>query len=200
MKILKTLLFLGIVTAVLLIGTYFFLNFYTNHDDPLVQVPDIEGVRIDKALRMLEEEGFDYEVTDTMYRDGVPLLSVIDQNPVAGSEVKKGRKVYIVLNSKDVPNVEMPDLAGHTGFGQAVTILKSKGLDLGRKISMPLENIMDPDSEPVLEQRIHGDSTAVAPGKSIKRHTKIDLVVGRYIERSSGNDSIGNLEPAPDEL
>jgi len=177
----KTIIYLGITTGILLLATFFFLNFYTHHDDPLVQVPEIEGMRIDKALRTLEEGGFDYEITDTVYREGLPLRAIVDQNPVAGFDVKRGRKVYLVLNSEEIPEVEMPDLAGKTSYKQAVRMLMNRGLRVGRKIKQPDSHIKDPDSEPVLMQRLSGDSTMIAPGTKIKRHTVIDLVVGTMI-------------------
>lgn len=189
MTVTKTLLIQVATTAVLIIGVFFFLNFYTNHDDPLIAVPNLEGMKVDKALETLEEGGFEYEITDTVYRDGIPLLSIVVQNPIAGFEVKKGRKVYLVLNSKEIPDVEMPDLAGKTSYKQAVRLLENKGLVIGRKIKMPDTHIKDPDSEPVLMQRISGDSTEIAPGTKIKRHTKIDLVVGTMLVGEIGIDS-----------
>lgn len=182
----KTVLYLAITTAVLLIAAFFFLNFYTGHDDPLIEVPKIEGLRVDKALLVLEEQGFEYMITDTVYRDGLPLLSIVDQDPVPGFEVKKGRKIYLVLNSEEVPDVEMPELANKTSYKQAVRMLENRGLKVGRKIKIPDPHIKDPDSEPVLRQRLAGDSTDIAPGTKIKRNTRIDLVVGSMI--TEGNE------------
>lgn len=192
MKTIKTLLFIGLTTAVLIIAMFFFLNFYTHHDKALTEVPDLDGIRVDKALRILEDGGFQYVITDTIYRDGKPLLSIIDQNPSAGEEVKHGRIIYLKLNSKEVPDVEMPALAGKTSYKQAVRLLGNRGLDIGTKIKRPDPHIKDPDSEPVLEQRLHGDSTAISPGTKLKRHTRIDLVVGVMIEAPIADSTGGS--------
>jgi eukaryotic-like serine/threonine-protein kinase len=194
----KTLIYLAITTAILLLAAFFFLNFYTNHDDALVKVPEIEGMRIDKALRTLEEGEFEYEITDTVYRNGLPLLAIVDQNPVPGFKVKKGRKVYLILNSEEVPEVEMPNLAGKTSYQQAVRMLINRGLKLGKVLKVPDSHIKDPDSQPVLKQRLSGDSTEISPGTKIKRNTVIDLVVGTMWIQS--DDEVGDGEVQEPEL
>jgi len=187
-KIIKTLLLILLTTAVLVGGMLLFLHFYTGHNKELVKVPQIEGMRIDKGIRVLEDGGFEYEITDTVYRDGVELSSIIDQKPEADFEVKEGRKVYLVLNSDIVPDVEMPDLAGKASYNQALRILNNRGLKVGEKIEMPLKEIKDPDSQPVIEQHYAGSDEAIPPGTKIKRNSTIDLVVGIMIERHVGGD------------
>ena len=174
---------MGLVLGLLVGATLLIIHFYTGHGDPLVQVPQIEGMRIDKAVRTLEDGGFDYEITDTVYRDGVPLLAIIDQNPEAGFKVKQGRKVYLVLNSDVVPNVSMPDLAGKASYKQAIRILENRGLSVAEKIEKPIDEIKDPNSEPVIEQRFAGTDRVIDPGTSIQRHSKVDLVVGIMRDR-----------------
>ncbi len=171
-----------LVLTILLVGAFVLLDKYTGHGDPHVQTPNVEGERIDKAIRILEEGGFEYEITDTVYRDHQELLSIIDQNPEPDIEVKKGRKIYLVINSDEIPDVEMPDLAGKSSYSQAIRILKNRGLVPGKKITRPHASILDPDSEPVLSQRIAGDTTEILPGTLIQKHSKIDLVVGTMMK------------------
>lgn len=73
--------------------------------------------------------------------------------------------------------VEMPDLAGKTSFQLAVKMLKSKGLELGERIERPDPSIQSAENEPVLEQRLSGQSEEIAPGTPVRMHSKIDLVV-----------------------
>src|SRR6056300_426225 len=145
MKLLKTLLFIGLLTVALVGGTLVFIHYYTKHNDALVQVPSVEELRIDKAIRVLEDGGFTYEISDTVFRDGVKLNSIVDQIPEAGFEVKKGRKVFLVVNASEVPDVEMPDLAGKASFSQALRILENRGLKLGKRIELQMSEIKDPD-------------------------------------------------------
>lgn len=177
-KTLKFLVFIGLTTVVLIAGVLLFIRTYTKHSQDLVKVPHIEGLRIDKAIRVLEEGGFQYEITDTVFRDGLPLLSIVDQIPDSDFEVKSGRKIYLVLNADQVPDVEMPDLAGKTSFTQAERILKNRGILVGRKIEIQMAEIKDADSEPVLEQRFAGSNKQIPKGTKIKRNTAVDLVVG----------------------
>ncbi|MFT5725755.1 MAG: beta-lactam-binding protein with PASTA domain [Bacteroidia bacterium] len=181
-KTLKSILFIALTTMVLIGGTLWFIHVYTKHSQELVKVPQIEGLRIDKAIRVLEKGGFRYEITDTVFRDGILLLSIVDQIPDADFEVKSGRKIYLVLNADQVPDVEMPDLAGKTSFTQAERILKNRGVTVGRKIEIQMSEIKDSDSEPVLEQRFAGRNESIPKGTKIKRNSAVDLVVGVMIK------------------
>lgn len=184
MKLLKTLLFIGLLTVALVGGTLIFIHYFTKHSEPLVKVPSVEELRIDKAIRVLEDGGFTYEISDTVFRDGIKLNSIVDQIPEAGFEVKKGRKVFLVLNASEVPDVEMPDLAGKASFSQALRILENRGLKLGKRIELPMSEIKDPDSEPVIEQRYAGKDQEIPKGTKIKRNSTVDLVVGVMIEEA----------------
>ncbi len=181
-KTFRSIIFIALTTLVLVGGVLLFIHTYTKHSQELVKVPEIEGLRIDKAVRVLENGGFNYEITDTVFRDGVPLLSIIDQIPEAGFEVKSGRKVYLVLNAEQIPDVEMPDLAGKTSFTQAERILKNRGIRVGQKIERQLAGIMDAASEPVLEQRYPNSDKQIPSGTKIERNSTIDLVVGVMIK------------------
>ena len=184
MKLLKTLLFIGLLTMALVGGTLVFIHYYTKHSDALVQVPSVEELRIDKAIRVLEDGGFTYEISDTVFRDGIKLNSIVDQIPEAGFEVKKGRKVFLVVNASEVPDVEMPDLAGKASFSQALRTLENRGLKLGKRIELQMSEIKDPDSEPVIEQRYAGKNEQIPKGTKIKRNSTVDLVVGVMIEEA----------------
>lgn len=184
------LLFLGLVIITLVI-----IRVYTGHDKPNVKVPQIEGLRVDEAVKLLEKEGFAYEITDTVYRDGVELQTIIDQNPEADFEVKKGRKIYLVLNTDEIPKVPMPDLAGRTSLKEAIQMLKIKGLELGKTIEKPDASVMDPNSKPVLDQYLAGDTVRIQPGTQIERHSKIDLVIGVMIENLEGDPEDGTEFP-----
>lgn len=181
MNLLKTLSKHFLMMALILVGLgvifYLLLSAYTRHGQIPVEVPNVQELRIDKAIRLLEDHGLSYAVTDTVYREGIELMSIVSQNPESGMKVKKGRKIYLVINAEDLPMVEMPDLAGKTSFQLAVKMLKSKGLELGERIERPDPSIQSAENEPVLEQRLSGQSEEIAPGTPVRMHSKIDLVV-----------------------
>lgn len=174
------------MTIALVLLTLLTIYFYTGHGKENVSVPQIEGLRIDKAIELIESQGFKYEITDTVYRDGMPLMTIIDQNPEADFKVKKGRKLYLVLNTDAIPKVPMPDLAGRSSLKEAIQLLKIRGLELGRTIERPDGSVMDESSKPVLDQYLAGDTVTIAAGTQIERHTKIDLVVGVKVKGSEG--------------
>jgi beta-lactam-binding protein with PASTA domain len=194
MNLLKTLSKHFLMMALILVGLgvifYLLLSAYTRHGQIPVEVPNVQELRIDKAIRLLEDHGLSYAVTDTVYREGIELMSIVSQNPESGMKVKKGRKIYLVINAEDLPMVEMPDLAGKTSFQLAVKMLKSKGLELGERIERPDPSIQSAENEPVLEQRLSGQSEEIAPGTPVRMHSKIDLVVATM----PGNEDSTTLE------
>lgn len=200
MNLLKTLSKHFLMMALILVGLgvifYFLLSAYTRHNQIPVEVPNVEELRIDKAIRLLEDHGLSYAVTDTVYREGIELMSIVSQNPESGMKVKKGRRIYLVINAEDLPMVEMPDLAGKTSFQLAVKILKSKGLELGERIERPDPSIQSAENEPVLEQRLSGQSEEIAPGTPVRMHSKIDLVVATM---PGNEDSTSVEEEFPEE-
>ena len=125
---------------------------------------------------MLEENDLDYFIADSVFNDDAPRNSVMDQSPAAMSTVKKGRKIYLTVNSLDVPEVEMPDIAGIMSFEQAKKTLEGKGLVVGFVTKQPDPSITSAADMPVFEQLYRG--APISPGTKVKRKSKIDLVVG----------------------
>ncbi|MBR4582978.1 MAG: PASTA domain-containing protein, partial [Bacteroidales bacterium] len=69
----------------------------TRHGEA-VTVPTVVGLDANEAIAMLEEEGFNYEVVDTLFIDSLPKGVVVEQNPAKESLVKHGRTVYMKVN------------------------------------------------------------------------------------------------------
>lgn len=167
----------GIVIA-LALGTLWYLDIYTNHDAELIPVEDLNAVHVDKALEILANAGLEGVVTDTVYKDGAKKLTVINQNPPAGLSVKPGRKVYLVINTNEVPMVEVPDLALKTSLQQATSILIRRHLKVGEIIKKVSPAVRTKDDQPVLSQLKSGTKEDIKPGTMIERNSKIDLVIG----------------------
>lgn len=187
-RIVKHLIILGIITIFLLVGLHYWLKYYTGHDEPTVQVPEVAGMLSAQAQRLLGDLGLEGVVSDTVYKRGAGKLNVVSQNPTTGSHVKKGRKIYLVINSDQVPKVKVPDLAGKTSLRQAKNILKRRGLELGRVIRTPDPSINSPTDEPVFAQYRHMDSVSLTPGSLIQKYSKIDLLVGEMIHQSDSSE------------
>ncbi len=177
-KIAINLGIMALIVLTVIFGIFWFLDTYTKHDDALVKVPNLEGVRVSKAISTLEELELQVLVSDTVYKDGAKRFAVINQNPIAGLDVKKGRKVYLVINTGDVPMVIVPDLAEKTSLQQATNILLRRHLKVGKIIKVVNSSVKTKNDEPVLAQYIAGTTEKLVPGTEIERNSEVDLVVG----------------------
>src|SRR5258707_4299462 len=123
---------LGIVAGILLffciIYFYVYLPNVTNHGE-FVEVPDLQGTKIEELEKFLQDHKLRYSVNDSSYTDTLPPLSVLRQFPAPGSKVKKNRIIYVSLNRVSPPTLPMPDLEG--SLLNAKAVLKSSELKLG---------------------------------------------------------------------
>ena len=181
-KIAINLGIMALIVLTVIFGIFWFLDTYTKHDDSLVKIPNLEGVRAYKALSALDDLGLQGMVSDTVYKDGAKKLAVINQNPIAGLDVKKGRKVYLVINTGDVPMVRVPDLAEKTSLQQATNILLRSHLKVGQIIKVVNSSVKTKHDEPVLAQYIAGTTEELVPGTEIERNSEVDLVVGIAVD------------------
>ena len=179
-KILINLGLISFLSILIAFGTLWYLNIYTNHDSVLIEVADLSGLAADDALNLLAEADLEGEVTDTVYKDGVEKLSVINQNPIAGMKVKPGRKVYLVININTIPMVKVPDLANKTSLSQARNILIRKHLKIGKITEQISLSVRTENDQPVLAQYYPGTTNPIKPETKVERNSEIDLVVGVY--------------------
>lgn len=158
-----------------LVGFIFFqsLGWITNHGKYL-KVPSVTGMNVDSAIQLLEKEGFDVVITDSLYNDSIPLNIVKKQLPDADATVKVNRTVFLNVNPSTLPLVSMPKLEG-LSYRFAVDLLEKNNLQLG-------DTTMRPDfmKGSVLEQRYHG--AKIESGTKIRWGAAVDLVVGAGLE------------------
>jgi beta-lactam-binding protein with PASTA domain len=116
------------------------LKWYTMHDKSLT-VPDFRSMTMKEVQRIMSEKDLNFEIKDSVYTPEKPPLTVVDQNPKAGSQVKPGRRIYLVLNTDKAPLVSIPNLNDNP-LRQAQRILNSYGIriDSSRYIPGPAEN------------------------------------------------------------
>lgn len=174
----KHILIIASISIILIVLLLYGLRFYTKHDVDLVEVPDLIEINQNEAIEIIKKMNLHAEITDTAFKDGAPKSSVINQIPKPGFFVKPGRTVYLVINSSEVPMVEVPDLAGKTSLQQARSILLRRGLSIGKVIESESKYVSSRKDEPVLYQFKHRDTISLRPGTLIERNSKIDLVIG----------------------
>ena len=160
---------------VFLMGFIFFesLGWITNHGDYL-KVPSVTGKNVDDAVNLLEKQGFEVVITDSLYNDSMALNTVKKQLPDADATVKVNRTVFLNVNPVVLPMIEMPKLEG-LSFRFALDKLSKNHLKLGDTTWRP-----DFMKGSVLEQHYKG--TKIASGSKIMWGSSIDLIIGGGLE------------------
>src|SRR5687768_9428502 len=87
---------LGIVIALFVVFVLS-LNWITHHGESKT-VPSVTGKLFNEAQQILEKEGFELVVQDSVYYDSLKPGMVIKQIPEADEVVKVNRTVYITVN------------------------------------------------------------------------------------------------------
>jgi len=182
---------LSAIAIILVIGYLFmhWLTYATNHGE-VIKVPNLARLTEDQVEEKLEELNLEYVMLDTVdYNPSFPKMTVVEQDPIAGMEVKKGRKVYIKLNSNGYTTVKLPNLIQQT-FREVEATLKALHLEVGEK-----EYVPDIGKDMVLEIKLNGKILKV--GDKILKSSKIDLVLGdgkAGFEDATDSTNVDNIE------
>ena len=142
---------------------HFVMPAYTRHDVSIT-VPNVEETPVEAARDRLRQKGLQVEQQQGRYNPNVPRDLVVDQNPPHGSAVKPGRRVYLTINTGEVPTVQIPDFTG-TSLREARNRITSIGLEVGE---VQVDSIPSPYPQTVTRQRPQA-------GDSLKQGTPIDL-------------------------
>jgi hypothetical protein len=167
------LIHLGIILTIGLILIFLFFFVYlpiTTHHGETIKVPDLKGKTLDQAEGLLDENSLRYQVNDSSYVAGAVPFSIISQHPLAGSEVKANRKIYVTVTAKNPPMVPMPELKDKS-LKAAEMELKSRDLILSETKPVP-----SPFANLVIRQYANGKE--ITAGTHISKGTKITLDVG----------------------
>lgn len=162
------LLFISI-NIVLILGLFLGLKIYTSHGQS-IEIPVLVGLSFDEAQKILDEMGLEVVVADSLFDSKIPTGSVIESDPMAGIQVKNGRRVYLTLNALTPPLAMIPNLTD-ISFLKASIDLKSKGFIIGRIIKK-----QDIAKDFVIAGEFNGRT--LKEGEKLPMGTIIDLVVG----------------------
>lgn len=146
------------------------LNVTTNHGE-FVTVPDLKGKSLETVEIELNDNDLRMEIQDSAnYNPNYPKYSIIEQNPVAGAQVKENRKIYLILNPSGYRKVEVPNILKRT-FRQAKPQLEALEFKIG-EITY-IDNI---GKDVVLGLKHKGKT--LKPGTMLPLTSTIDLVLG----------------------
>lgn len=162
--IVKWLIIAAVFVIVAGLSAYFTVNLLVGSQDTVV-VPDLVGKDVVWALEVLSDLGLNTKVEGVKFDSEIPKNHVIFQHPQAGSQIKKGRDVRLVL-SKGPSTVSVPRLAG-VPLIKGRIILEENGLCTG-KITRAYD--CDLPRETILAQY-------PPPSSTVERGSCLDLLV-----------------------
>jgi len=156
------------IACIALIAFFCLMNWvvmpwYVN-DGGVVKVPDVVGMDVGAAKIVLDTTGLQFEPGGTE-SSKLPPNTVLAQNPEAGSIVKHGRRIYLVL-SGGAEKVEVPNLIGHTQR-EAQFMLERVGFKVG---------LVTSDSSSEYPQNVVMTQSS-KPGSMLATGTPISMVV-----------------------
>ncbi len=140
-------------------------------------VPELKGKLFDLESLKTQNPDLNYVVFDSVFMTDTPPLTILNQFPKAGTQVKKERTIYISVASIQPPQIKMPALVSYS-LKTAEMTLKSYGLKLGALSyrSGAHENV-------VLKQLFDGKE--IETGQMIAKGSSIDLMVSTGVGDST---------------
>lgn len=145
------------------------LRLITRHGKT-VTAPDFTNLTVKEARELASQSHVHVKVEDSVFVRRLPGGVVYRQQPKAGATVKKGRSIFLTINSVVPRKVVMPNLYGYS-VTEARTELQNRGLVLGR-----LNYVRDIATNTVLGQYCEGKEAKA--GTLVVSGSAIDLQVG----------------------
>jgi len=190
------LLAIGIATVALIFLVWQAMSIYTHHGEK-IEVPNVKGMLLEDAEFNLRKNNLEAEVVDSSYNRDLPPGTILDQTPNNGKFVKSGRTVFLIINSREMPTIIMPDIADNCSLREAQAKLKALGFKLGKV------EFVNGDKDWVMDVKCGGHH--VAAGEPVPIDVPVVLVVGNnadvfdeYIEEDT-IEEILDISDMPDE-
>lgn len=146
------------------------MDIFTKHGE-LYIVPDFDG----QTLEQLSDRGYNdyfiFKIIDSVYFKSKQKGTVVLQNPLPGSKVKRGRHVYLSIVAQTPEKVLMPNLK-NLSLRQALVTLESNELLVGE-----LKYVQYFARNAVVDQLINDEP--IEPDTELLKGTIINLVVGK---------------------
>lgn len=114
------------ILAVLVFAVSWWLTDYTRQGDS-VTIPNVISMKPEVAQAHLEIHDLLWQIVDSSYNKSFKLGTVIKTIPPTGSTVKKGRTIYIWLNSSSAGMISIPNV-WDVSQRQATAMLKTLGV------------------------------------------------------------------------
>lgn len=137
---------------------------YVHLGDEVI-LPKVEGFNIIEAQKILDKNGFKMIIKERKHHYSLPDGTVMTQNPAAGTRVKQGRKVNLVISMGEKP-VIVPDFSG---YNQEQARIRCQ------EIGLTLSETRFEFNNNYARNIVFNQS--LEPNTEVKRETEIDLTV-----------------------
>jgi beta-lactam-binding protein with PASTA domain len=168
----KAALGIALTYTVLLLGSWFWLQWYTDHGE-YVSVPELKGLSTEDAIRALQERNLNYLIIDSIYDRKAAPGSVFDQSPAFESQVKQGRQVFLTIYRLSPP---MEKLGIKQGDYATVAMIKL------RNKSIDFDTLYE-DNNTLANSiiRVTQRGRALKATDEVARGSRVLLVIGRPV-------------------
>lgn len=172
-KIITINLIAFILFCILLsVGLLVFLNVYTNHNETY-PAPNVLEMQVNEAIKTIDDEGFNHVIVDTVADKRYDNNVIVYQNPEPNSQIKKGRKIRLTVNTAEDIFVVLPNI-----IDSDIRIALNTMINSGLRIKH-IEYLSDSAGSlnRVLYVKLKGN--IIKPGKKIKKYSEVELFVSK---------------------
>ena len=135
-----------------------------------VFIPSMNGITLKNMQKKEWYSDFEYEILDSTYVDSLSPEEIISVYPNVGSEVTKGRKLYLTVNVSDKPMVRLPNVL-NASYGAAKQKL------LNKKIYVDSMQYVDDIAKKAVVGVMH-QKKKLRKGQKIRSGTHVWLLIG----------------------
>ena len=167
--IVRNLVLAVLMVVGLLLVAQLSLGLITRHNRT-VAVPDFTNMTVAEAEQLARDSHVGVKVADSVFIRRLGAGVIYRQDPKAGATVKRGRSIFLTINSIVPKKVVMPNLIGYS-LSEARAELNNRGLVLGK-----LNYTQDIATNNVLKQSVRGRT--VRAGDMVISGSEVDLTLG----------------------
>ena len=181
----------GIIVTVMVVFllTFWWMDCYTRHGKTYA-VQDFSGLTLPEAQKLAKKKNFSIIVNDSLFLPGQPANTVLSQTPMANSQVKKNRKIYLTVTKAIADAVEIPGLTG--GNDELYTYKKKLSrLKVNIKIKeRRFDNTVEPNTILEVYYQEENITEKLRDGFKVDKGSTVEVVI---TERKGGTVPIPEL-------
>ena len=147
---------------------FLMIDIFTGHGQE-DKVPDVRNLTLEQAVQKLEQAGFNWEISDSIYNEQMRPGIVVSQEPKGNAYAKKIRTIYLNINAFSPKMVKMPVISD-ISVRQAQSILRSLGFK-----NVSVDTVPSPYEGLVLAVKVNGHQVAAGTSVSINSQVRISM-------------------------